>query len=68
MPGYLSNRLISIDIASKANLTAVEASINSSVSALSSNLSTTNTNLTNLTNRVTAAEENIEDLELSVGI
>jgi peptidoglycan hydrolase CwlO-like protein len=68
MPGYLSNRLISIDVASAADLSALEATINSSISSTNSNLSATNTNLTNLTNRVTAAEENIEDLQLQIGV
>lgn len=61
MPGYLSNRLISIDIASTADLSALETTINTTIG-------TTNTNLTNLENRVTAAEENIEDLQLQIGV
>jgi peptidoglycan hydrolase CwlO-like protein len=61
MPGYLTNRFISIDVASAADLSALEATINGSIS-------TTNTNLTNLTNRVTEAEGNIEDLQLNIGV
>jgi hypothetical protein len=61
MPGYLTNRFISIDVASAADLSALEANINS-------NLSTTNLNLTVLENRVTEAEVNIDDISLNIGV
>ncbi len=50
MPGYLSNRIISLLPATEAELTAVEAEIDA------------------IDTRLTAAEGDIEDLQLNVGV
>jgi hypothetical protein len=59
MPGYLTNRYISLNPAQDLN--ALQTSVNSSIS-------TTNTNVSNLTIRVTEAEANIDDLSLNIGV
>ena len=61
MPGYLSNRLISLLPATESELATVE-------NALDSRLDTAESNITSLTTRITAAEGDIEDLQLNVGV
>jgi len=61
MPGYLSNRLISLLPATESELAAVESS-------LDARLDTAESNITSLTTRITAAEGDIEDLQLNVGV
>jgi hypothetical protein len=61
MPGYLSNRLISILPATESELATVENS-------LDSRLDTAESDIISLTTRITAAEGDIEDLQLNVGV
>ena len=54
MPGYLSNRLISLLPATESELAAAQSSIQSTTDGLNV--------------RLTAAEGDIEDLQLNVGV
>lgn len=82
MPGYLSNRVISLMPATESELAAAQAGIQVVTDALDGRLDTAESNIvsldsrldsaepaiTSLTNRITAAEGDIEDLQLNVGV
>jgi hypothetical protein len=61
MPGYLSNRYVSFDPPTPADLALVESNLSTNITANTSAISDINT-------RLTEAESNIDDLSLNIGV
>jgi hypothetical protein len=64
MPGYLSNRVISLLPATQSELAAT----NLAIDGLDTRIDATELNIISLTTRITTAEGDIEDLQLNVGV